>query len=146
MVSERCGNKVRRNHRYWKIIYNFVERWKDVKCQTGQVILTTKVHQEINKLPAHIVKGCLSDIKPGRGTNRDETLHKRINGFMKYSEVEAELAYALLISQFDRYNEDRKKPCERQSIEQNKTEWILRSNEAATVKPPKYGLITSQMH
>ena len=31
-------------------INTFVEHWKDVKCQTGQVILTTKVHQEINKL------------------------------------------------------------------------------------------------
>ena len=62
----------------------FVERWKDVTSQSGQLILTTKVSQEINKLRTHIGKGFLSRIKPGRGTNRDESLHKRINSFMKY--------------------------------------------------------------
>ena len=127
-------------------IIAFVERWKDVTSQNGQLILTTKVSQEINKLRTHIGKGCLSRIKPGRGTNRDESLHKRINSFMKYSKVGVELAYALLMSEFDRHNEDIKRPSERQSVLQYKTECILGSKNMATVKPPKYGLLTSENH
>ena len=122
----------------------FVERWKGVTSQGGQLILSTKVCQEINKLRSHIGKGCLSHIKPGRGTNRDESLHKRINSFMKYSKVGVELAYALLMSEFDRHNEDGKRPFDRQSVLQYKTECILGSNNMATVKPPRYGLITSE--
>ena len=82
----------------------FIKRWKDVKSHCGKIILTPQVLEEINKLRQHINRGCLSYIRPGRGTNRDESLHKRINNFMKYSKVGTELAYALLMSVFDHYN------------------------------------------
>ena len=47
---------------------------------------------------------------------RDESLHRRINSFMKYSKIGMELAYALLMSLFDTINEERKIPSVRKSI------------------------------
>ena len=41
-------------------------------------------------------KGCLSGIQPGRGTNRNENLHKDLNNIMSSSKYGVELAYALL--------------------------------------------------
>ena len=43
-----------------------------------------------------MVKGCLSGIKPGRGTNRNEALHRKLNHIMGASRYRVELAYALL--------------------------------------------------
>ena len=54
----------------------FVRRWKDVKSHGGKIILTSQVLEEINRLRQHISRGCLSYIRPGRGTNRDESLIK----------------------------------------------------------------------
>ena len=107
----------------------FVKCWKDVKSHCGKIILTSQVLEEINKLRQHINRGCLSYIRPGRGTNRDESLHKRINNFMKYSKVGTELAYALHMSVFDRYNEDMKKPSDRKSLLQYLTEQIIEPNK-----------------
>ena len=120
----------------------FVKRWKDVKSHCGKIILTPQVLEEINKLRQHINRGCLSYIRPGRGTNRDESLHKRINNFMKYSKVGTELAYALLMSVFDRYNEDMKKPKDRKSLLQYLTEHIIEPNKEFVSMPPKFGLTT----
>ena len=63
--------------------------------------------QEINKLRVHIRNGCLSYIKKGRGTNRDESLHRSLNSFMKYSKIGTEVAYALLTTTIDNNNEQR---------------------------------------
>ena len=109
----------------------FVKRWKDVKSHCGKIILTSQVLEEINKL------------RPGRGTNRDESLHKRINNFMKYSKVGTELAYALLMSVFDRYNEDMKKPSDRKNLLQYLTEKIIEPNKEFVSMPPKFGLTTA---
>ena len=50
----------------------------------------------------HIDKGCLSGIQPGRGTNRNERLHKQLSN----SCYGVELAYALLTSTFHTHNEE----------------------------------------
>ncbi|CAB3984751.1 Hypothetical predicted protein [Paramuricea clavata] len=120
----------------------FVRRWSNVKSHDGKIILTPQVLEEINKLRPHITKGCLSYIRPGIGTNRDESLHKRINNFMKYSKVGTEFAYALLMSVFDHYNEDVKKPSERQSSLQYVTEHIIDPKKESVSMPPKFGLTT----
>ena len=114
-----------------------------MKSHDGKIILTPQIVEEINKLRSHIAKGCLSHIAPGRGTNKDESLHKRINNFMRYSKVGMELAYALLISVFDRYNEDVKKPSERKSILEYVTQHLIGPKSESNVLPPKFGLTTS---
>ena len=53
----------------------FLKRWKDAECQ-GTKVLTQSALKEIDNLRIHIQKGCLSGIKPGRGTNGNEELRK----------------------------------------------------------------------
>ena len=51
------------------------------------------------------MKGCLSGIRPGRGTNRNENLHKNLNRIMSGCKYGVELAYALLTVIFFDHNE-----------------------------------------
>ena len=52
-----------------------------------------------------MLKGCLSGIKPGRGTNRNEALHKKLNKIVTSSRYGVELAYALFSTIFFTHNE-----------------------------------------
>ena len=60
---------------------------------------------EISNIRKHMKKGCLSGIKPGRGTNRNESLHKDLNNIMSSSRYGVELAYALFTVCFYKHNE-----------------------------------------
>lgn len=52
---------------------------------------------ELAALRLHINRGCLSNINPGCGTNRNEVLHRHINPkFANKSKVGPPLALALL--------------------------------------------------
>ena len=53
----------------------------------------------------HVRKGCLSSIKPGYGTNRNEVLHWNSNSIKSSSRYGVELAYAMLCSCFYEHNE-----------------------------------------
>lgn len=70
----------------------------------GNPVLSSAAIQEISNLKKHIEKGCLSGIRPGRGTNRNENLHKSINSIMTSSRYGIELAYALLATCFHQHN------------------------------------------
>ena len=70
----------------------FVERWKNAECQ-GNKVLSKSALKEIDNLRIHVQKGCLSGIKPGRGTNRNEELHKDLNKIFSSSRYGVELAY-----------------------------------------------------
>ena len=61
--------------------------------------------KEADNLRKHMERGCLSGIKPGRGTNRNEALHKQLNRIVSNSRYGIELAYALLSTIFFKYNE-----------------------------------------
>lgn len=50
-------------------------------------------------------KGCLSGVKPGRGTNRNEALHKQLNKIVSSCGYGVELAFALLTILFFIHNE-----------------------------------------
>ena len=50
----------------------------------------------IERLKEHIRSGCLSDIPPGGGTNRNERFHHHINSVCNSSKMGILLAYALL--------------------------------------------------
>ena len=82
----------------------FLKRWKDAECQKSKV-LTQSALKEIDNLRITIQKGCISGIKPGRGTNRNEELHKDLNKIFSSSRYGVELAYALFTTCFYRHNE-----------------------------------------
>lgn len=60
-----------------KNIGNFEDRWKRAQS-AGRMILNEAAIKEIRNLEGHMVKGCLSGINPGRGTNRNEALHRNL--------------------------------------------------------------------
>ena len=83
----------------------FQGKWKDMYYD-GTPILNAAVMKEIENLNVHINKGCLSNIRPGRGTNRNEALHRNINAIIRSSRYGIELAYALLSTCFYNHNEN----------------------------------------
>jgi hypothetical protein len=52
----------------------FYSQWKDAKYDDTPV-LNAAALKEIGNIKKHMKKGCLSGIQPGRGTNRNESLH-----------------------------------------------------------------------
>ena len=54
-----------------KNLNSFIERWSNVPYSP----LTEATFIEIENLRKHIQKGCLSEIPPGCGTERNEGLH-----------------------------------------------------------------------
>ena len=129
-----------------KNMNTFIKRWTGVNSDNGNPILTTPVMKEINNLKVHIRNGCLSYIKPGRGTNRDESLHRSLNSFMKYSKIGTELAYALLTTTIDDNNErretrDKKSFLEYTTIKQMTNHADL---EQIYLETPKFGLTNAK--
>ena len=69
---------------------NFKEMWENVEYHGKQPAAI----KEILCLLVHTDQGCLSGILPGRGSNRNERLHKDMNSHMKNNRYGVELAYA----------------------------------------------------
>ena len=76
----------------------FVDRWKKL------VSLRDTTLKELDNIKKHVVKGCLSDIPPGIGTNRNEALHKHLNPYFHKSRLGVHAAYALLCLLFYIHN------------------------------------------
>ena len=85
-------------------IDKFVEQWSS-RISGERPILNEPLIKAINNLRVHVRRGCLSNIQPGRGTNRNERLHKHLNNIMNYSKIGVELAYAFLTTTMDGRNE-----------------------------------------
>ena len=85
-------------------LLQFQTVWEGVFCN-DQPILPPAAKKEIRCLLVHVDKGCLSGILPGRGTNRNERLHRDLNAHMSSSRYGVELAYALLTSALFTHNE-----------------------------------------
>ena len=68
-------------------------------------MLSSAAIKEAKNLEKHMLNGCLSGIKPGRGTNRNDALHKELNKIVSSSRYGIELAFALFSSIFFRHNE-----------------------------------------
>lgn len=83
----------------------FTNTWKDAAFN-GLCVLNEAALKEITNLKKHIHKGCLSGIQPGRGTNRNEALHKNLNKVVRSSRYGIDLAYALLTTIFFMHNEN----------------------------------------
>ena len=74
----------------------FVDKWKNAKDEHGILLFKQDTIHAISNLKVHIMAGCLSDIPPGGGTNRNERFHSHINSFFNRSRIGILLAYALL--------------------------------------------------
>ena len=65
-------------------LLSFKAKWEEISF-SGQAIISPTVTKEIHCLLVHIDKGCLSGIQPGRGTTRNERLHRDLNAHMSSS-------------------------------------------------------------
>ena len=74
----------------------FVKEWKDVKSGSGKNLFTLETFRAIENLRQHMTTGCLSDIPPDAGTNRNERFHSQIKLYFNRSRVGILLAYALM--------------------------------------------------
>lgn len=82
----------------------FLQKWNTVEFK-GWKVLSPLAIGEAQNLKQHMLKGCLTGIKPGRGTNRNEALHKKLNKIVTSSRYGTELAYALFSTIFFLHNE-----------------------------------------
>ncbi len=90
-----------------KQLDEFVLTWKDVAYQDKSV-LTLDALKEIKNLREHINRGCLSNIPPGCGTERNENLHKCIRKSASKVRIGVHLAVALFTTFLYVWNEKRK--------------------------------------
>jgi hypothetical protein len=68
----------------------FITKWKGADVR-GSYILN-EVQKELQALRGHINKGCLSNIPPQAGTNRNENLHR----FVTLTSEDVEWGFLLL--------------------------------------------------
>ena len=83
------------------------QKWKQIVYQ-GVPLLSDEAIEEIEKLGRHIMKGCLSDIPVGGGTNKNEAFHRYINQFFHKSRMGILLAYALMMAIICQFNSQEK--------------------------------------
>lgn len=82
----------------------FKSKWNGIECN-GKPVLPPAAITQIQSLLVHVNKGCLSGILPGRGTNRNERLHRELNACMSNSKYGIEFSYALLTQVLFTHNE-----------------------------------------
>lgn len=86
----------------------FVNKWKDVQDNSGRHVFPPETLGATERLKVHIRSGCISDIPPGGGTNRNERFHHHINSLFNRSKMGTLFAYALLTVMYS-YNSSVKK-------------------------------------
>ena len=81
---------------------SFMQRWINVPSSP----ITSSTLTEIENLRSHISKGCLSDIPPGYGTEKNEYLHRLLNRSLitGATTISVEVAIALLTVFFYYHN------------------------------------------
>lgn len=85
-------------------IQTFMNQWRTVEHNSVPLLPASAIC-EIEKLKEHVLKGCLSEIPPSRGTHRNVALHKTLNKSLKRSRIGLELALAFLGIFFYKWNE-----------------------------------------
>ena len=80
----------------------FVDRWSNFPENP----LSEATFEEISHIRQHVQKGCLSDIPPGCGTERNEGLHRLLNRSLisGATRISVQLAIALLSILFFYHN------------------------------------------
>ena len=117
----------------------FLQRWKNAEYDGKKVLKATALKQIAN-IQVHMKKGCLSGIKPGRGTNRNENLHKNLNSIMSASKYGVEYAYALLSLCFFRHNEKQLAKAEDRYAYPIEHYLLMTSQFRFSGSPEKFGL------
>ena len=86
-----------------KNLESFLQRWINVPSSP----ITSSTLTEIESLRNHIGKGCLSDIPPGYGTEKNEYLHRLLNRSLitGATTISVEIAIALLTVFFYYHNQ-----------------------------------------
>ena len=82
---------------------NFLKKWEKAEYSGWRVLSSAAIKEAKKTGKAHAK--WLFGIKPGRGTNRNEALHKELNKIVSSSRYGIELAFALFSSIFFRHNE-----------------------------------------
>jgi hypothetical protein len=90
-------------------IDKFLKKWKHQKYEE-EPVLPGQAIEELRKLKIHVENGCLSDIPPSGGTNRNEALHKILRKNISRQRIGVQLALALLGISFYIWNEKRSNP------------------------------------
>ena len=83
---------------------DFIKKWK--RCElNGWRVLNDNALKEITSLRVHIRRGCLANIDPSAGTNRNKNLHRHINPhFSNRSRIRLPITLALLTILLYRHN------------------------------------------
>ena len=84
----------------------FVKNWENLEV-AGEKVLSKNVHDQLDKLRAHIEKGCLEGIPPKAGTNRQESMHKSLRKGVEKRRIGVKAAVASIGTCLYRWNERR---------------------------------------
>jgi hypothetical protein len=74
----------------------FCRKWEEMCDSEGKQIWNTATTSAVENLQTHVRDGCLSNIQPGQGTNRNERFHRHLNTFFNKSKIGILLAYGLM--------------------------------------------------
>lgn len=85
----------------------FLSKWNMITDENGKHLITSAVICEIDKLRIPIERGCLSEIPPHFGTNRNENIHRSLNKRLAGTRLGVEVAVALLATFFHLWNSKR---------------------------------------
>ena len=116
---------------------NFVEKWKDTSDCHGVNVFTDGTIPAIDNLKKHISHGCISNIPPGAGTNRNERFHHHINSIFHRSKIGNLLAYALLNVIIHAHNSSEKKLSRVMTQPITASKYRKQHNEQVTVEKIK---------
>ncbi|KAI8497458.1 hypothetical protein Bbelb_247640 [Branchiostoma belcheri] len=101
------------SHQMLENLERFYERWHETR-HNDKAVLSDQSKRALKNVKFHIGQGCLSDIPPGIGTNRNERLHATLNahGILRAKTVGVPLALAAIQNCFHAVNT---KKCEKHS-------------------------------
>ncbi|XP_035693259.1 uncharacterized protein LOC118427529 [Branchiostoma floridae] len=86
-------------HRVARKMKKFDKKWRKFGLkQKGKTVYPKAAQDEVRKLLKHIEKGCVSGIQPGKGTIRNEALHRKLNQRMNKNRISPTFAIALMFS------------------------------------------------
>ena len=82
----------------------FCRKWEQMWNSNGKRIWTSGSADAVANLQKHVGPGCLSNILPSYGTNRNERFHRFLNSFFNKSKIGVFLAYALMTVSIHAHN------------------------------------------
>ena len=84
----------------------FLENWEKLEV-AGEKVLSKNAGDQLEKLRAHIEKGCLEGIPPKAGTSRQESMHKSLRKGVEKRRMGVKAAVASIGTCLYRWNERR---------------------------------------